>query len=168
MPRQVFTAGSVLTAAQMNIISDATVMTFAGTAARGSAIPTPSEGMVSYLEDSNSLELYTTAWTSLNPETTQVVNEQSGTAYSLVAGDEDTLIRFTAASAITFTVDDVFPIGGRAEFVQSGAGELTFTAGAGVTIQAYGTATKLAGQHAWAAVVCLGTGIYGVVGNIVA
>jgi hypothetical protein len=40
-------------------------MTFGGTAARGSAIPTPVEGMVTYLEDSNSLQLYDgDGWTS--------------------------------------------------------------------------------------------------------
>jgi hypothetical protein len=37
---------------------DQSVMTFAGTAARGSAIGTAVEGMVTYLEDSNSLELW--------------------------------------------------------------------------------------------------------------
>jgi hypothetical protein len=42
----------------MNDLSDATVMTFAGTAARGSAIPTPSEGMAAYLSDSNIVSLY--------------------------------------------------------------------------------------------------------------
>jgi hypothetical protein len=40
-------------------------MTFASTAARGSAITTPVEGMVTYLEDSNSLQLWDGAsWTS--------------------------------------------------------------------------------------------------------
>ena len=63
MPREVFVAGQILTAAEMNVVSDATVMTFAGTAARGSAIPSPTEGMVSYLEDSNILSLHDgSAW----------------------------------------------------------------------------------------------------------
>jgi hypothetical protein len=34
------------------------VMTFAGTAARGSAIPTPTEGMLTYLADTNTFEYY--------------------------------------------------------------------------------------------------------------
>jgi hypothetical protein len=42
---------------------DQTVMSFATSAARGSAIPTPVEGMVSYLEDSNLMSLYDgSAW----------------------------------------------------------------------------------------------------------
>lgn len=66
MPREVFVAGQILTAAEMNVVSDQTVMSFAGTAARGSAIPSPTEGMVSYLNDSNSLEVYTTSWGPIN------------------------------------------------------------------------------------------------------
>ena len=62
MPREVFVAGQILTAAEMNVVSDQTVMSFAGTAARGSAIPSPSEGMVSYLSDVDRLQVYNTAW----------------------------------------------------------------------------------------------------------
>jgi len=63
VPREVFVAGQILTAAEMNVVSDATVMTFAGTAARGSAIPSPTEGMMSYLEDVNGLTVYNgSAW----------------------------------------------------------------------------------------------------------
>ena len=58
MPREVFVAGQILTAAEMNIVSDQTVMSFAGTAARGSAIPTPVEGMVAYLNDTDALTVY--------------------------------------------------------------------------------------------------------------
>jgi hypothetical protein len=58
MPRQVFTAGEILTAAEMNDLADATVMVFDDSAARGSAIPTPSEGMVTYLKDEDKLFQY--------------------------------------------------------------------------------------------------------------
>jgi len=63
MPREVFIAGQILTAAEMNTVSDQTVMSFAGTAARGSAIPSPVEGMAAYLTDSNIVSLYDgSAW----------------------------------------------------------------------------------------------------------
>jgi hypothetical protein len=59
MSRKVFTAGEVLAAADVNsFLMDQSVMSFAGTAARGSAIPTPVEGMAAYLEDSNIISLY--------------------------------------------------------------------------------------------------------------
>jgi hypothetical protein len=65
MPRKVFTAGEVLAASDVNdFLMDQTVMSFAGTAARGSAITTPVEGMVTYLEDSQSLSVNNgTDWT---------------------------------------------------------------------------------------------------------
>ncbi len=64
MPRKVFVAGEILTAAAVNEnLMDQSVMSFAGTAARGSAIPTPTEGMVAYLNDSNALTVYDgSAW----------------------------------------------------------------------------------------------------------
>ena len=52
MSRKVFTAGQVLAAADVNsFLMDQTVMSFAGSAARGSAIPTPTLGMYTHLED---------------------------------------------------------------------------------------------------------------------
>jgi hypothetical protein len=61
MPRKVFTAGEVLTSADVNeYLMDQTIMTFAGTAARGSAIGTASakEGMVTYLADTDTFEFW--------------------------------------------------------------------------------------------------------------
>jgi hypothetical protein len=58
MSRKVFTAGEVLAAADVNsFLMDQSVMSSAGTAARGSAIGTATEGMVTYLEDSNLLSI---------------------------------------------------------------------------------------------------------------
>jgi hypothetical protein len=66
MPRKEFEAFTRLDASDVNtFLMDQSVMSFAGTAARGSAITTPVEGMVTYLEDSNSLQLYNGSdWTS--------------------------------------------------------------------------------------------------------
>lgn len=59
MSRKVFTAGEVLAAADVNsFLMDQTVMSFAGTASRGSAIGTATEGMVTFLEDSDILSIY--------------------------------------------------------------------------------------------------------------
>ena len=64
MPRKVFVAGEILTAADVNTnLMDQTVMSFAGTAARGSAIPSPVEGMAAYIADQNLVQLYDgSAW----------------------------------------------------------------------------------------------------------
>jgi hypothetical protein len=66
--RKVFTVSEVLTAANVNgYLMDQTVMVFASAAARSSAIGTAvSEGMVSYLMDTNSLEAYDgSAWSGV-------------------------------------------------------------------------------------------------------
>jgi hypothetical protein len=59
MPRKVFTAGEVLSASDVNsFLMNQMVQTFAGTAARGSAIGTATEGMLTYLADSNTFEFF--------------------------------------------------------------------------------------------------------------
>jgi len=64
---KVFTAGEVLTAANVNgYLMEQAVMVFADSAARSSAIGTPTQGMVSYLQDTSSLEVYGTAWAGVS------------------------------------------------------------------------------------------------------
>jgi hypothetical protein len=59
MPRKEFVAFTRLDASDVNsFLMDQSVMTFADSAARGSAIAVPNEGMVSYLEDSNLISIY--------------------------------------------------------------------------------------------------------------
>jgi len=64
MPRKVFTAGEILAATDVNsFLMNQTIMVFAGTAARGSAIGTATEGMYSHLNDTDTLEYYNgSAW----------------------------------------------------------------------------------------------------------
>ena len=65
--RKNFVSGSILTASDVNsFLMDQSVMVFDDSAARTTAIPTPSEGMVTYLKDSDALEKYTTTWEPVN------------------------------------------------------------------------------------------------------
>lgn len=59
-----FTAGAVLTATEVNTyLMQQSVMVFASSAARSSAITAPSEGMISYRSDANIVEYYNgSAW----------------------------------------------------------------------------------------------------------
>lgn len=63
-----FQAGEVLTAVDVDTyLMQQTIMVFAGTAARGSAIGTPSEGMFTWLKDTDALEYYNgTSWTAFS------------------------------------------------------------------------------------------------------
>jgi hypothetical protein len=63
VPRKVFVAGEILTATDVNTnLMDQAVMVFDDEAARTTAIPSPIEGMVTYLKDTDSLDKYTTVW----------------------------------------------------------------------------------------------------------
>jgi hypothetical protein len=91
MPRKEFEAFTRLDASDVNtFLMDQTVMSFAGTAARGSAIPSPVEGMYTHLEDT--------------PQRLQVWN---GSAWVSPFGS--TLLRttdFTSQTTVAF--DNVF------------------------------------------------------------
>jgi hypothetical protein len=76
MPRKTFVAGTLATASDVNTyFMDQSVMTFASAAARTTALPSPSEGMTTYLNDTNALSVYDgavwrnfdTAWTTYTP-----------------------------------------------------------------------------------------------------
>ena len=65
--RKVWSAGDVLAAADVNgYLMDQAVMVFADAAARTSAIGTPTQGMVSYLQDTSTLQVYGTAWADVS------------------------------------------------------------------------------------------------------
>jgi hypothetical protein len=64
---KVFTNGSVLNASEMNeYLMNQSVITFSNSTARGSAITTPVEGMITYLEDTQTYESWDgAAWINL-------------------------------------------------------------------------------------------------------
>jgi hypothetical protein len=88
MPRKVFTAGEVLAASDVNsFLMDQTVMVFAGTAARGSAIGTATEGMYAHLNDTDTLTYYNgSAWVSAftNPGLQLIESKTVGSGVSSV------------------------------------------------------------------------------------
>lgn len=98
MPRKTFVAGEVLAAADVNTyLMDQAVMTFAGSAARGSAIASPSEGMVSYLEDTDSVEVFdSTNWI-------QVGGTQPGMVLQVVTSSDATDRTTTSTSLVDVT-----------------------------------------------------------------
>lgn len=64
---KLFSAGEVLQASELQGYAvDQSVMVFASSAARSSALPSPTEGMVTYLKDDDGTYYYSgSAWLSL-------------------------------------------------------------------------------------------------------
>jgi len=64
---------------------DQSVMTFAGTAARGSAISSPVEGMLTYMQDTNKYQYYDSTWKELDttPGWKLIDSRTVGTASSI-------------------------------------------------------------------------------------
>jgi len=75
------------------------------------------------------------------------INEQTGTAYTLVAGDNGKVIKFTNGSAITLTLPSGLGLGFNCSIIQYGAGQITFTA-SGSTLYNRQSHTKTAAQYA--------------------
>jgi hypothetical protein len=72
------------------------------------------------------------------------INEQTGTTYTLVAGDNGKVIKFTNGSAITLTLPSGLGEGFNCTVIQYGAGQITFSG----TFYNQSSHTKTAGQYA--------------------
>jgi hypothetical protein len=165
---KLFQTGDVLTAAQVNTyLNEQTVMVFASAAARTSALTSVlAEGMVSYLQDTNAVEVYDgSAWVSIGSsgDITSVTtgtdsglaggatsgavdlklrlqfDNQTGTTYTLAGNDLNQLVTCNNSGSITVTVPpSVFTAGDQIHVQQIGTGQVTFAQGSGVTITSTG------------------------------
>jgi len=122
--RQDFTAGQVLTAAEMDAVATAMV----------------------------------------------AINAQTGTTYTTVLGDDGKLVTCDNASAIALTIPPnssvAYGIGTQINIMQLGAGQVTITAGAGVTLRSAGSKLKTNAQYAVATCCKIASDTWVVVGNL--
>lgn len=75
------------------------------------------------------------------------INAQTGTTYTLVAGDNGRVVTLNNAAAITVTVPASLGAGFSCSLIQIGVGQVTVSAGAGVTINAPGGVSKTAVRY---------------------
>jgi hypothetical protein len=103
-------------------------------------------------------------------DTTLSFNAQTGTTYTLVAGDLGKLVTLSNAGAITLTVPpSVFTTGNIINIQQIGAGQVTFAQGAGVTITSTGatsTAPKITSRYGAATVICTASNTFTIIGGL--
>jgi hypothetical protein len=95
---------------------------------------------------------------------------ETGTTYTLVAGNLNQLVTLNNASSITLTIPpSVFSAGDVINVAQIGAGQVTMAQGSGVTINSTGataTAPKLRARYSAASIICTATNTFLVVGDI--
>jgi hypothetical protein len=154
-PGEVITANNVQT-----YLMDQSVLVFASTADRSAQLISPTEGMLSWLEDANKYQYFEgSTWQDLIPPTSGGTAGQAlvsnGTAaatfkdvssrfittsvaektsnYTITADDINNIIVTSGTANITLTVPDVLEVGDVVSIVRDGAGSAIITAGTGVT-----------------------------------
>ena len=117
----------------------------------------------------------TTAQTMTNktltaPKINLAFNAQTGTTYTLVAADSGKLVTASNAGAITVTVPpSIFAAGEQINLQQIGVGQVTFAAGAGVTITSTGAtvaAPKITKQYGAATIICTAANVFTIIGGL--
>jgi hypothetical protein len=148
--RKVFNSGDILLASEVQgYLQDQSVMVFEDAAARGSAIPSPTEGMVTFRKDDNALEVYDGA--AFNPVGTEPgLVHINTTSFSAVASqsindvfsaDYDNyriLIRATASANVNINI----------RYRVSGSDDTTSNYGAAVLNLRTGSTTPTGGRTA--------------------
>ena len=111
--------------------------------------------------------------TLTDPVVTESVNAQTGTTYTTVLTDAKQMVTLSNAAAITVTLPPsssvAYTAGSKIDFIQKGAGQVTFAQGAGVTIRSVGataTAPKLRAQYSAATAWYEGSDVWYIVGDI--
>jgi hypothetical protein len=168
--RKVFQPATVLTASEVNgYLMDQSVMVFDSSAARSTALGTAvSEGMVAYLKDVNSLELYVTDW---EPIQTQRFTSSTATAFTFASTDANALLRFTSAGTLTIATATAFTEGQSVDVLNDATSLTIVPEGTAVSLFGRGTAQGTAGfladnQYDAFSIVCVGTNAYRIIGNV--
>lgn len=133
--RKTFTAGDVLTASDVqSYLQDQAVMVFAGTAARGTGIASPSEGMISYLKDTDAIEAYDGANWVTRVSTSVPFATNAGTA-SITGNGTITFAtsRFTQTPMVVVSVQSTANTGTSATYAGATSASMTVYVWSGST-----------------------------------
>ena len=100
---------------------------------------------------------------------TSEVSTNAQDSYALQSTDNGKFISLTSGTAITFTVDNSFSVGQSCVVYKKGAGNITFTAGTGATLEGDGVSGSnllLSLRYSAVTIVCVASGVYAIIGNV--
>ena len=92
------------------------------------------------------------------------INDQTGTAYTLLASDNGKVVVLNNGSAVTVTVPSGLGAGFNCSFVQKGAGQVSFSA-SGTTINNRQSHTKINAQFGVASIVAYADNVFVLAGD---
>ena len=173
-----FVATAASTVTRLGVGTNGQVLTADSTDAKGLKWATPSTGYTAPTIGSTSIPSGATVTTIAgltltDPVVIESVNAQTGTTYTPVLADAAKMITLNNASAITVTIPPASSIaytaGSKIDFIQKGAGQVSFAQGSGVTIRSTGatsTAPKLRAQYSAATAWYEGSDVWYIVGDL--
>jgi hypothetical protein len=199
---RLWTPGEVITAGDVqDYLQNQSVMVFGSDSVRSSAIVVPIEGMLSWLEDENEYQYYDgSAWVDLivpisggtagqayvsngtatagfqdvKSEFISTTLQEKTAAYTVVAGDTNTVLNVTGTANLTVTFPDVLiDVGDMIQVLNNTTGTVTLAAGSGVTSWAgvgtagTGVSFLMDASYTAAAILKTGTSEYRVIGKVV-
>ena len=147
-------------------ITDSAVGTFATTPSSANLAAAVSD------ETGSGALVFGTSPTIVTPRVQLAMNAQTGTSYTIALSDASSKwVTCDNSSAITVTVPpSVFSVGDQITIQQTGAGQVTFAQGAGVTITAAAgtpSAPKIRTRYASAVVICTASNTFTVIGDLI-
>jgi hypothetical protein len=104
-----------------------------------------------------------------NAATKNLTLDRKTASYTLVSGDNNKLIEMNVATANNVTINNsVFSAGNQILVSQYGAGQVTFVAGAGVTLRSPSGKLKLTGQYSMVSIICISATEFYISGDLTA
>jgi hypothetical protein len=127
--------------------------------------------MLSYLKDTDALQVYGTAWADVAPAApVPTLTSSTATAYTVASSDAGNFLRFTDAATVTVGTATAFTAGQQVQILADGTA-LSVAGGTGVTLGAAGTAGTaltftVGNQFEAVSVFCVDADTYRVIGNV--
>jgi hypothetical protein len=133
-------------------------------------LPTLEIGELGFCTDTNELFIGKENENILISATDILTIDTKSENYTLVLSDSGKVIIFNSPDDLTLTVplnsSVEFEIGTQIAIIRNGAGDVTFVAGAGVTILSIDEKVKISDQHGSAALLKIGTDIWQLIGSL--